>query len=106
MIEDKVYLWSCFLVVGIVTFAMRSSFIVGGKRFQLPPTIQQYLRYAPTAALASIVAPEIFMKHGQVTLMSNESIATLVAILSVFLFRQTWIPFMTGMVCLLVLNAR
>lgn len=45
---------------GLVTFLIRLSFIVGGKRFSTHPAFSLVLRYVPPAVLGALIAPEIF----------------------------------------------
>jgi len=53
------HLWISFFGLMLVTFITRSFFLLGGSRFDIPETVHEFLRYAPTAALIAIVLPEI-----------------------------------------------
>ncbi|MCB6185130.1 AzlD domain-containing protein [Leeia sp. TBRC 13508] len=105
MNNNSIYLWSSFLIVGLVTFILRGSFIVAGKRLSLPDEMKKYLSYAPSAALASIIGPELFMPQGKLVLLSGETLAAFIAMGSVFVFKKNWVPFVIGLICLLAFNA-
>jgi len=56
---SDIHLWITFFGLMAVTFVTRSFFLLGGSKFNIPETIYEFLRYAPTAALIAIVLPEI-----------------------------------------------
>jgi branched-subunit amino acid transport protein len=47
-----------------VTVISRSFFFISNKEWTLPRWAQRGLQYAPIAALAAVIAPEIFMFKG------------------------------------------
>jgi branched-subunit amino acid transport protein len=48
------------LVVGLITFAIRFSFIaLFGRLEEIPPGLQRALRYVPAAVLAALVVPAV-----------------------------------------------
>ena len=49
----------------VVTFVTRSLFFISDSPWTLPGWAQRGLRYAPVAALAAVVAPEVIMTHGE-----------------------------------------
>lgn len=54
---------SIFVAAGLVTYAMRASFIVAGVR-TVPPTIERALRHVKPAVLAALVAGSFLGPHG------------------------------------------
>jgi len=48
-----------------ITIVTRSFFLLSGRELVLPDWVKRGLRFAPLAALAAVVAPEILMTHGQ-----------------------------------------
>jgi len=52
-------LWIVMIVLGLLTFAIRLSFIALLERIKLPPTFQRALRFVPIAVLSAIIAPEL-----------------------------------------------
>ena len=62
------YIW---IVVGLLTLATiitRSSLFLLGHAIKLPPKLMHALRYAPAAALAAIVAPDLLLQGGALNL--------------------------------------
>ncbi|HJV83965.1 MAG TPA: AzlD domain-containing protein [Noviherbaspirillum sp.] len=53
------YVWVTIGFLTIATILTRSSFFFLGHAVKLPPKVQHALRYAPAAALAAIVAPDL-----------------------------------------------
>jgi branched-subunit amino acid transport protein len=59
--------WSSLLsILGLtaVTVLTRSMFFISERPWTLPGWAQRGLRYAPVAALAAVVAPEVLMSQG------------------------------------------
>ena len=98
-------LWLIFILLGLATTLPRASFIVLGNRFSLPPTLQRALRYAPAAALAAIVVPDIVVVSGQIDPVNPKLAAGIAAILAAIRWRNPWLPFIVGMAVLLGLKA-
>lgn len=97
MVNDKLLLWLTFILVGAATLFPRSSFIVAGHRIQLSPSLQGALRYAPAAALAALVSPDILTVKGSLHLLNPKLFASVIAIASILIFRSPWLPFISGM---------
>jgi branched-subunit amino acid transport protein len=59
--------WTLGVIVGLaaVTLITRSFFLISSKPWSLPHWAQRGLQYAPIAALAGVIVPEIVMSHGQ-----------------------------------------
>ena len=58
--------WTVLTIFGlaIVTVITRSFFFLSSKPWTLPDWVQRGLHYAPIAALAAVVLPEIVMTQG------------------------------------------
>ena len=98
-------IWLIFILISLATTLPRASFIVLGNRFTLPPTLQRALRYAPAAALAAIVMPDVLVVDNALVLF-NPKLAAAIAAASVALrWRNPWLPFIVGMAVLLGLRA-
>lgn len=98
-------LWLIFILLGLATTLPRASFIVLGNRFSLPPTLQRALRYAPAAALAAIVLPDVLTVGGHIAPLNPKLAAAGAAILVAARWRNPWLPFIAGMAVLLGLKA-
>ena len=59
--------WTVLTIFGlaVVTVITRSFFFLSSKPWTLPPWAQRGLHYAPIAALAAVIIPEIVMTQGQ-----------------------------------------
>jgi len=90
-------LWLIFILIGLATTLPRASFIVLGSRVTLPSVLQRALRYAPAAALAAIVAPDVLVVGGQVEIVNPKLAAAGVAVTAASLWRNPWLPFIAGM---------
>jgi branched-subunit amino acid transport protein len=64
---DGTDLWTLGVIVGmtLVTVITRCFFLVSAKDWVLPHWAQRGLQYAPIAALAAVVVPEVIMTQGQ-----------------------------------------
>jgi branched-subunit amino acid transport protein len=52
------------LGMALVTLACRASFLLPKEEVPMPQWLREGLRYAPIAALAAVVAPELVMTQG------------------------------------------
>jgi branched-subunit amino acid transport protein len=76
--------WESILAIAglaVITIVTRGFFLFPDRELPMPAWLQQGLRYAPLAALAAVVAPEVLMTQGHVigTLKDARLYATLVA---------------------------
>ena len=97
-------LWLIFILLGLATTLPRASFIVLGNRVTLPSLVQRALRYAPAAALAAIVVPDILLVAGEVAPFNPKLAAAGAAIGAALFSRNPWLPFIAGMGVLLGLR--
>lgn len=66
-------LWLTIIGMGLITYTIRVLLFLLLERVELAPTIQQGLRYVPTAVLTAIIFPEILQPGGQLELtLGNE----------------------------------
>jgi branched-subunit amino acid transport protein len=59
--------WTLMVILGLtlVTVLTRSFFYISSKPWHLPHWAQRGLQYAPIAALAAVIIPEMVMTQGQ-----------------------------------------
>ena len=59
--------WTLAVIVGLagVTVLTRSFFFISSQEWTLPDWAQRGLQYAPIAAMAAVVIPEVLMQQGQ-----------------------------------------
>ncbi|MSP34142.1 MAG: AzlD domain-containing protein [Limnohabitans sp.] len=60
--------WTLAVIAGLtgVTIVTRSFFFFSSEEWALPDWAQRGLQYAPIAAMAAVVLPEILMQQGEV----------------------------------------
>jgi branched-subunit amino acid transport protein len=61
-------LWEMTLAIfglAVLTALTRGFFLIPDREWPIPPWLQEGLRYAPLAALAAVVVPEVVMQQGQ-----------------------------------------
>lgn len=56
---SREWLWAALVGMGLVTLALRASFLLLGERLRLPRGLERALAYVPPAVLAAIVAPAL-----------------------------------------------
>lgn len=61
-------LWITMIAAGLLTVAIRLSFMFLWGRLSVPDWLQRALRFVPPAVLTAIIFPEIFVREGQVVL--------------------------------------
>ncbi|MCX7157067.1 MAG: AzlD domain-containing protein [Rhodocyclales bacterium] len=98
-------LWLTFVLLGLATTLPRASFIVLGGRVRLPSVVQRALRYAPAAALAAIVVPDVLVVGGDFAPLNPKLAGVVAAVAAALLSRNPWLPFIAGMAVLLGLRA-
>ena len=60
--------WEALVTIGglmAITIVTRGFFLISERELVLPGWVQRGLRYAPLAAIAAVVVPEIVMTQGQ-----------------------------------------
>ena len=59
--------WTLLVIAGlaVITAVSRSFFFLSNREWHLPHWAQRGLQYAPIAALAAVVLPEVVMTQGQ-----------------------------------------
>ena len=98
-------LWLSFVLIGLATTLPRASFIVLGGRVRLPSVVQRALRYAPAAALAAIVVPDVLVVGGDFVPLNPKLAGVIAAVAAALLSRNPWLPFIAGMAVLLGVRA-
>ena len=100
-------IWLIILVGGLLTYAMRLSFILLMGKFEFPDWLQHSLSLVPPAVLSAIIFPELLFMNGRLDLSldNNRLLAGLVAILVAWRTRNTLLTIAVGMAALLILQA-
>jgi len=96
--------WLVMLLGGLVTFAIRFSFIYLFGKFHIPETVRSALHYVPPAVLSAIVFPELFLQAGtlDVSVHNVRLLAGLVAIVVAWYSKNTLLTIVIGMLALIL----
>lgn len=94
------------LGLAVITIATRGFFLYPERELPMPAWLKQSLRYAPLAALAAVVAPEILMTQGRLiaTFEDARIYATLAATAYFFWRRGILGTIVTGTVVMVALR--
>jgi branched-subunit amino acid transport protein len=100
-------LWLTILGAGVVTFALRISFIALLGRIEVPPSLEHALKYVPAAVLTAVVIPLLFYQDGtmDVSLGNERLLAGLVAAGICWRTRSVPLTLIGGMATLWMLQA-
>ncbi len=83
--------WTVATILGmmVVTIVTRSFFFISSKPWHLPNWLQRGLHYAPIAALAAVIVPEIAMTRGHfITTWQDARLFAVVAGVAWFYWRR------------------
>jgi branched-subunit amino acid transport protein len=99
-------LWLVVLTGGLLTFAMRFSFIYLLGRLELSEKLSRALRFVPPAVLSAIILPELIMPSGalDLTLRNYRLIAGCLAVIIAWRTKNTLVTLFVGMTALLILQ--
>jgi len=78
-------------IVGLafITVGTRGFFLYPDRELPLPNWLKQGLRYAPLAALAAVIAPEVLMQQGHIiTTVKDARLYALAAATAYFFWRR------------------
>ncbi len=99
--------WLLIIVIGLITFGLRFSFIALSGRLAMPPQLQQALRFVPAAVLTALIMPQFLYIDGTLDMsFANERLlAAVLAALTAWRTRNILLTIVVGMVALWVLQA-
>ena len=95
-------IWLVMVLGGLITFAIRFSFIYLFGKFHIPEVVRSALHYVPPAVLSALVFPELFLKNGalDLTLGNVQLLAGLVAVVVAWYSKNTLLTILVGMLAL------
>lgn len=64
--SDDIWPWVATVGLTVVTVITRAFFMLPEREIPMPEWFKRGLRYAPLAALAAVVAPEVLMTKGEI----------------------------------------
>ncbi len=99
-------IWLVMLLGGLLTFAMRLSFIYLLGRVDVPDAVRRGLRFVPPAVLSALILPELLMPGGHldVSLANPRWMAGLIAVVVAWRTKSILLTIVIGMAALLILQ--
>jgi len=99
-------LWGLMLLCGVITFAIRYSFIAVEGHYQPPAWFRRLLPFVPIAALTALVAPELLLIEGEIVLGGGNPRlwAGVVAVIVAALWRNTLLTIGAGFLALYLIQ--
>ena len=100
-------LWITMVAAGLLTFAIRLSFMFLWGRLSVPDWVQRALRFVPPAVLTAIIFPEVFIRQGALVLSpaNPRLIAAAVAVVVGFRSKNIVWTIAAGMLVLWLIQA-
>ena len=105
---ENLYVLIAILVIGLATFALRSSFLVLAGRISFPPRLVRALRFVPAAILSAIVFPALVVGPSgalHIGFDNPKLLAGLVAALIAWGTRNMLATILLGMAALWIIKA-
>ncbi len=95
------------VIIGIITYLIRSSFIVWGEKIDKFLYIKKALRFVPAAVLPALIMPALLYPSGylDISLGNKRLIAGILAIIVAVYKKSILLTLMTGMSALWILRA-
>lgn len=89
-----------WIACGLLTFAIRFSFIGLEGRFRPPAWFVRWLPFVPIAALTALIVPELALASGKLQPFSDRMLAGAIAICAAWRWRNTLLTIGSGFVAL------
>ncbi len=99
--------WLIVLGMGLITYLIRLSLVALMGRINVPPIIQQALRFVPPAVLSAIIFPELLRPNGTLDISPGNVrlLAGILAALVAWRTKNVLLTIAVGMLALWVLGA-
>lgn len=99
-------IWLVMVIIGVITYATRLSFIHLFGKQEIPPILRRGLRFVPPAVMTAIIFPEILLSNGAVNISLGNArlLAGVVAAVVAWRTKNVVLTILVGMAVLLVLQ--
>ena len=100
-------IWLIILAGGVITYAIRLSFILLLDKINMPGLLRRSLQYVPVAVFSAIIFPMVFVQDEQVVLspVNPRLISAIVAALVAWRTRNIVLTILAGMLVLFLVQA-
>jgi branched-subunit amino acid transport protein len=98
--------WLTIIIGGILTYAIRLSFIIFYGRIKMPSQVEQTLRFVPPAVLTAILLPDLLISNGEINISLGNArlLAGILAILVAWRTKNVTYTIVIGMLALWILQ--
>ncbi|OVZ57288.1 hypothetical protein CDO44_19545 [Pigmentiphaga sp. NML080357] len=104
-VSDSPYVWLVIAALTLCTVITRAGFLLLGDNVPLPDGVRRALRYAPAAALAAVIMPDLLpWPPGGVPVFDWRALAAVVAVAVMVTTRNTIAMIGAGMATLWLLR--
>ena len=102
----SIALWLTFLGIGVITYAIRLSFILLLGKMAMPSFLMRALRFVPVAVLSAIILPALFLDGSRLNLSLGNArlLAGILAAVVAWRTKSALLTIVVGMVGLWVLH--
>ena len=100
-------LWLTLIIIGLLTYGIRLSFILFFSKMDIPALLQRAFRFVPVAVLSAIILPALFFPNGVLALsLSNARLlAGIIAVGVAWKTKNVLVTLVVGMGALYLLQA-
>jgi branched-subunit amino acid transport protein len=94
--------WLSIIIAGILTYAIRLSFIIFYGKINMPDLVEQTLKFVPPAVLTAIFLPELLLDNGEpfISLGNARLLAGSLAIIVAWRTKNVTYTILIGMLAL------
>ncbi|GAA0519722.1 AzlD domain-containing protein [Pigmentiphaga daeguensis] len=104
-VSDSLYVWLVIIALALCTVLTRAGFLLLGDNVPLPEGVRRALRYAPAAALAAVIVPDLLpWAPGGLPVFDWRALAAVIAVAVMVATRNTIAMIGAGMVMLWLLR--
>ena len=93
-------LWLTMILAGVITYAIRLSFILIFGKVEVPATLRRALRFVPPAVLTAIIVPDLLYIDGAIHVSPGNArlIAGILAALVAWRTKNVILTILAGMI--------
>lgn len=98
--------WWVILVLGVLTYLTRLSFIALWGRLRMPEKVQRALYFVPVAVLSAMITPELMtvQQPSSFSLVNPRLLAGVLAVVVAYRTRNVFLTILAGMVMFWLLH--